>query len=183
MRLATILLVLCAAFLPRAGHAQFRDQLYTSPVLPAPAVSAVAPAEPVLLLALPANAVADARMQRGGASTPVLILGGAVGSGVGLVAGGVLGALLDPADPDCIDFCFGPGFVVGLLAGQALGMAGGVHVVNGRRGSLPMGMLTTAGILAVGLVAGNNHPEALLVVPVSQLVGAIWTERRTDRRR
>lgn len=183
MRLVlALLLAVCAAFAPHAGHAQFRDQLYTSPVLPSSA-AADAPAQPTLLLVIPADAFGAVAGPEG-ASDPALILGGVVGGGVGLVAGMFVGAVLDGrADPDCIDFCFGPGLVIGLLAGEALGAAAGVHIANGRRGSLPLGMLTSAGILTFGLVAGNEYPPSLVIVPLSQLIGSIWVERRTARRR
>ncbi len=184
MRLAlALLLAVCAAFIPGAGHAQFRDQLYTTPVIPSsPAASANASSQPTVLLVIPASAMEAAGPN--GASDPALILGGVVGGSVGLVSGMFLGAVIDgEADPDCIDFCFGPGLVLGLLAGEALGMSAGVHIANGRRGSLPLGMLTSAGILTFGLVAGNSFPPSLIIVPLSQLAGSIWVERRTNRRR
>lgn len=182
MRLAVALLVaVCAALVPRAGHAQFRDQLYITPVIPSSAAAADAPSAPMVLLVIPASAIQAAGPN--GASDPALLLGGVLGGGVGLVAGTFLGAVIDgEADPDCIDFCFGPGLVLGLLAGEALGMSAGVHIANGRRGSLPLGMLTSAGILAFGLVAGNSFPPSLVIVPLSQLAGSIWVERRTNRR-
>ncbi|HEX6038328.1 hypothetical protein [Longimicrobium sp.] len=181
MRLAlATLLVLCAALVPRAGHAQFRNQLYTSPVV-ASAERADAPAEPTLLVVFAPNA-AEATVGEGG-STPALILGGVLGAGGGMVAGAILGSVIDgDGDPDCIDFCFGPGFVLGMLAGEALGMSAGVHLANGRRGAFPLNALTTAGILAAGLVLGSDG-GAILVVPFGQLYGAIRVERSTDPNR
>lgn len=64
-----------------------------------------------------------------------------------------------------------------------MGIATGVHLANGRRGSLPLGALASAGILAVGLVASSEQPELALVVPIGQIVGAVNVERRTARRR
>lgn len=171
MRFSLIgLFLLFASLAPRSANAQAVDPLPSRLVPPAMlAAAATAPA-------------ADA--QPGGRSPEVLALGGVVGGGVGMFAGMFAGALLDgPADEDCIDFCFGPGLILGTLAGEALGIAAGVHLANGRRGSLPKSALTSAGILAVGLVAGNNVPEMLVVVPVSQIVASITVERRTARNR
>ena len=114
----------------------------------------------------------------------LLALGGVLGGGAGLVVGALAGAWLEgPADPDCIDFCIGWEPIVGALAGEALGLALGVHLTNGRRGSLPLGMLTSAGILTVGAIGGNNIPPMLLIVPVSQIIATVTVERRTERRR
>jgi hypothetical protein len=168
--LLVCLLLLCALLAPRPAHAQAPD----------PLPSRLAP--PAMPFASPADRAAAAQGE--GRSPELLALGGIVGGGVGMFAGMLGGALLDgEPDEDCIDFCFGPGLILGTLAGEALGVAAGVHLANGRRGSLPVGALTSAGILAVGLVAGNDVPEMLVVVPVSQIVAAITVERRTARRR
>lgn len=179
MRIIPTLLVLCAV-LPRAGHAQLRDELYTTPVMDAPADTTP---EPAPLLAIPGAAPAEARDGEAGGSTSAMVLGGVLGAGAGTVAGWLVGAYVDgEPDPDCIDFCFGPALVLGTLAGEALGLAAGVHLANGRRGSLPLSVLTSAGILAAGIMVGHEHAGTLVLVPVSQLVGAIWMERETPRR-
>ena len=168
--LACLLLPL-ALLVPRSTHAQAVDPLPS--LLAPPVVSAAA-----------APMVAADTLRRGGASSGALAVAGVLGGGVGMFAGMFAGAALDgPPHEDCIDFCFGPGVVYGFLLGEALGISTAVHLANGRRGSLPLGALTSAGILAVGLVAGNDKPEILLLLPVAQIVGAITVERRTARRR
>lgn len=165
--LASLPVVLALLFAPPA-HAQFADSAAAGPRAWAP------------MMTQSAAAVQPERRR----PPELLALGGVVGGGVGLVAGVLAGAWLDgAADPECIDFCIGMGAVVGALAGEALGLALGVHLTNGRRGSLPLGMLTSAGILTVGAIGGNNIPPMLVMVPVSQLIGTVTVERRTERRR
>jgi hypothetical protein len=114
----------------------------------------------------------------------LLALGGVAGGGGGLVVGALVGTLLErPAYEDCMGICIGWGTVIGGLAGEALGLALGVHLANGRRGSLPLGMLTSAGILTVGAIGGNNIPPMLLIVPVTQIIATVTVERRTERNR
>ena len=115
--------------------------------------------------------------------TARLALGGVVGGGLGLVAGMYLGAAIDgDSDDGCIDMCFGPGLILGALGGEALGMALGVNLANGRKGSLPANLLASAAILTGGLFA--THQSALvLAVPVGQLGGTIAVERAVERRR
>lgn len=172
MRVPLVCLALPLALLAsRPAHAQVPDPL---PALLAPPVvsAAAAPGERV------------ARAQREGASGGTLAMGGLVGGGVGMFVGMFAGAALDgPPPEDCIDFCFGPGLVYGTLLGEALGVAAGVHLANGRHGSLSRGALTSAGILALGLLVGSEQPELLLVVPVGQIIGAATVERRTARHR
>lgn len=128
--------------------------------------------------------VLDAAAGPDGAPDLALALGGIVGGGVGMFAGMFAGALLDgDADEDCIDFCFGPGLILGFLGGEALGIAGGVHLANGRRGSLPLSMLTSVGILAASLVLANEVPIMLLLTPVTQIIISGAVERRTSRDR
>lgn len=175
MRLSLASLLLLAALpLARPAHAQLPDPAATvgpwawSPVVTPPRVAHPAPA---------------VRMERE-RPQELLALGGVLGGGAGLVVGGIAGSLLQGGkDPDCIDFCFGWQPIVGALAGEAFGVALGVHLANGRRGSLPLGMLTSAGILTVGAIAGHETPEMLLVVPVSQVIAAVTVERGTERRR
>lgn len=172
-----VLLVLLALAAPRAAHAQSTAQLLAGVPSDPPLVVLVHQASgasrPVLV------ALDSVRVPRERA-TGWLVAGGVAGGGVGMFAGMIAGALIDgKADEDCIDFCFGPGLILGTLAGEALGGALGVHLANGRRGSLPLGMLTSAGILTLGLFTALEVPEILLVIPVAQLVGAIRIERAT----
>jgi hypothetical protein len=168
--------LLLALLAPRAAHAQFRDQLFT--IDRADSLAATPPG------ALPRLRPWDGAQGGDDANTVRMILGGAGGGALGLVVGMAAGAVLDgPADEDCIDFCFGPGLVGGALLGEAVGMALGVHLADGRRGSLPMGLLTSAGILAVGLFAGQDSPTLILAIPVGQLIGTMTVERSTGYRR
>lgn len=170
-----VLLVFLALLIPRAAHAQFRDQLYPG----AWTAQVVAPVDGVL----PSVAALDGEWA-GRRSTPALVVGGVLGGGVGMIAGMLAGGLMDgPPDEDCIDFCFGPGLILGILGGEALGIAAGVHLANGRDGSLPIGMLTSAGILVLGLLAAQDAPSLILALPIAQITGAVTAERRTERRR
>jgi hypothetical protein len=162
------LLVLFALLLASPAHAQLADPAATGPRAWAPMMT---------------QPVAVVQPERG-RPPELLALGGVLGGGAGLVAGVIAGLWLDgPAPEDCIDFCFGWGTIIGGLAGEALGVALGVHLANGGRGSLPLGALTSASILTVGLIGGNDIPEMLLIVPVSQLIATITVERRTESRR
>lgn len=172
--IAPLLAVLTLLLAPPA-HAQLAD--------PAAVVGPQA-WSPMVTPPVTTPSVRSVQPQRGRPSDAVLAVGGVLGGGAGLMAGMIAGAFLDgPPPEDCIDFCFGPGIIIGGLAGEALGVALGVHLVNGRRGSLPLGMLTSAGILTVGAIGGNDVPEMLVIVPVSQILAAVAVERRTDRRR
>jgi hypothetical protein len=174
--LLATLLVLLALLSSRPCHAQMDGMVpRMDPRLhPAAAPLHASSARPVYV-------VADS--SRSGPSEEWLALAGVVGGGVGLVGGMAAGALAQKAvDGNCTRDCSMLGIVLGGLAGEALGMSAGVHLANGRRGSLPLGMLTSAGILTVGLVAGNNIPIMLLLVPVGQLIGTVTVERRTGRR-
>lgn len=180
IRLACLLLLALAA--PRAAHAQTPAPLFA--ITPVDARLTPSSAAPVLSPRL--AGVSDPRVgaQDGGRHSVWLVLGGTAGGGLGMVAGMVAGAVLDgPADEDCIDFCFGPGLLGGALVGEAVGMALGVHLANGRRGSFTTGALTSAGILAAGLFIFQDSPEVMLMVPIGQLIGTIYSERSTARRR
>jgi hypothetical protein len=168
------LAVLLALLSPRTGHAQHRDQLLSFPAVESPATRVTGPV--ALRVAVPE--------QGGGAHDVWLVLGGAAGGTLGFFGGAIIGSVLDgPPDPDCIDFCFGDGLIPGALIGEAVGLALGVHLANGRRGSLPMGMLASAGVLALGVTGMLEEPQVVFLVPVGQIVGAAYAERRTARRR
>jgi peptidoglycan/LPS O-acetylase OafA/YrhL len=168
LSLASLLVVLALLLAPPA-HAQSADP-----------AAAAGPRAWAPMTTQPAAAVQPERRR----PDEVLALGGVVGGGAGLVVGALAGAWLErPAYEDCLGICIGWGTVIGGLAGEALGLALGVHLANGRRGSLPLGMLTSAGILTVGAIGGNNIPPMLLIVPVTQIIATVTVERRTERRR
>ena len=112
----------------------------------------------------------------------VLALGGAVGGGVGMFGGMAAGELRDGGPRNCEDMCFGPGIILGTLAGEAIGVAVGTHLANGRRGRLIPGLLTSGGILAAGIAAGLVAPPVLLAIPPAQIIGSIGAERATQHR-
>lgn len=116
-----------------------------------------------------------------GAAVEWLAVGGLVGGGLGLVGGLVIGALVDGLpEEDCIVYCVSPGMAVGMLAGEALGIAAGVHLANGRHGSLLLGTAASTGILALGLIGGLESPGVVLLIPIGQMVGAVAVERSTE---
>jgi hypothetical protein len=173
---SAILLVIATLLAPKSAGAQHAADLLAGLRVDDPPPTAALPA-------LAAQDGLERALAQGRRSPELLALAGAVGGGVGLFTGMAVGALLDyPVDEDCIDFCFGTGLILGTLAGEALGIALGVHLANGRTGSLPLGMLASAAILAVGGVAGNEIPIMLVMVPVAQIVGAIQVERTTSPR-
>jgi hypothetical protein len=177
IRVACLLLLALAA--PRAADAQSRDALFAIPLADARLTpSSAAPALSPRLQGLTEPGADDGR------HSVWLVLGGTAGGGLGMVAGMVAGAVMDgPADEDCIDFCFGPGLLTGALVGEAVGMALGVHLAYGRRGSFSRGALTSSGILAAGLFVFQDSPEVMLMVPIGQLIGTLYSERATARRR
>ena len=170
------LLVVCATLLPGAGHGQFRDQLYTMPVLPAPAP----PPAPPTITPPPAR---DVRGEQR-VSVPVMALGGLAGNALGVLVGLSVGLAFDDGESgeECPDGCLGTWGTASLLAGETLGTVLGVHVANGRRGSLARGLLTATGIGVVGALAATREPDVFVVVPLSQFVGAIWVEAATTPR-
>jgi predicted alpha/beta superfamily hydrolase len=121
----------------RSAHAQQRDQLYSAPLVEAAAGRSARPAAASPSLQ-PARIPTPHPTVERGRATGWLIAGGGLGAGVGTIVGMGVGAFIDgPADPDCIDFCFGPGLIIGTVAGEVLGIAAGVHLANGRSGSRP----------------------------------------------
>ncbi|HEU0012944.1 MAG TPA: hypothetical protein VFQ45_04635 [Longimicrobium sp.] len=142
----------------------------------AAALAAVADARP--------PAVAQPERQRH--STARLAFGGVVGGGLGLVGGWVAGVLLQgEPDPRCIDMCFGLGPVLGVLAGEALGIGLGVNLANGARGHTGLTVLASSAILAAGVVMLTETIDGgvILAIPVTQIIGAITVERRTEQAR
>lgn len=115
---------------------------------------------------------------------PVLggVAGGTAGAAVGFV-GGLVAARGCEGD----EVCLMPA-LVGAVVGETLGVPLGVHLAEGRRGSLALGALASAGVTAAGLGAiaffGDSGPPAqgvAVLVPVAQLWAAIAVERRTAR--
>jgi hypothetical protein len=117
-----------------------------------------------------------------GAALEWLAAGGVVGGALGMAGGLLVGALVDgPPEEDCIVYCVSPGMAIGALVGEALGIAAGVHLANGRHGSLFLDTAASSGILALGLVGGLESPGVVVLIPVAQIVGAMAVERSTQR--
>lgn len=174
VRLAGLLL-LAALSASRTAHAQSMDPRLA---VPRPDRGRIEPATPSREPAAMIPADAEAR----GAALEWLAIGGLVGGGLGLAGGLVAGWLVDgPPEEDCIVYCVSPGMAVGALAGEALGIAAGVHLANGRHGSLLLGTAASTGILTLGLLTGLESPGVVLLIPLSQIVGAIAVERSTQR--
>jgi hypothetical protein len=178
------LLVLIALLAPRSAPAQSLDPRLALPQLEWRRIDADGMLSPAAAVMLPPRGVPVDAIQPGGEVSPVwLFLAGVTGGGLGMVVGAVAGAWLDGGpDEDCIDFCFGPGFVYGALLGESAGVATAVHLANGRKGSYSAGLLTSAGLLALGIGLGHDLPASLLVVPAGQILGTIFVEKATDRR-
>ena len=163
-----------AAATPQPGPV--RAPSLADATLPAAAIPGALPAPPVRI---------DARH-----STARLAVGGAAGAAAGFMAGLYLGAIVERGNTDamCIDVCDdsegpGAGAVLGALAGESLGMALGVHLANGRQGSLGKNSLASAAILTAGLITGEDSSSLLFALPVMQLIGTITVERAAARSR
>jgi hypothetical protein len=126
-------------------------------------------------------------------STPRLVLGGAGAGAAGMVAFGLAGAMIggntcrDVGNPDsCRGF---EGALWGAAVGHTVGIPVGVHLANGRAGTLGTSVLASAAIagagVAVGLGSGSDRvlAAAAVTVPIAQLVTSVMLERATARRR
>ena len=120
-------------------------------------------------------------------STTRLASFGLLGGGIGLVAGGLLGALIggnDSDDPDEAWVNALQGSVIGATIGESIGLASGVHLANDRRGNFVLGTVASLAIGAAGaaLVFENQDPPAapiiLAATPIAQLIATIMIERR-----
>ncbi|HEX2091142.1 MAG TPA: hypothetical protein VHG28_02025 [Longimicrobiaceae bacterium] len=126
-----------------------------------------------------------------GAGSPRLlrpVLGGIAGGTVGALVGFGVGLGLNRG---CTgdEICLIPA-LLGSIVGESLGVPLGVHLAEGRRGSLLLGAGASLGIAGVGLagmaVLGDSGPPAqgiAVLVPVAQLAASIAIERGTARRR
>lgn len=114
-----------------------------------------------------------------------LIMGGLIGGAVGFFAGGFAGAMLndsDDGDPDELDAL--TGFVVGAIIGETVTLPLGVHLANKRRGNFGQSLLASAAATAVGLfiaTRGEDHPQAVIPVPIVQLGASVIIEQNTTR--
>lgn len=152
-------------------------------------------------LALFPAAVSAQRLTDARASTRIMPAGDGTGlvastdqtSTAGLVAGGILGAVVVAgvvyaAATNCDQFeCVLPILVTSLLAPVAI--PAGVHLANERRGRLrravALSYLVTALWIGAGTLAehsgGRAWPVYFTAIPLTQLIVSIRTERRTAR--
>lgn len=121
-------------------------------------------------------------------STGRLAAAGALGWGIGLIAGGVAGFLLIDRD---VYAAMAPGATVySAFAGATVGAPLGVHITNRRRGNYLMGVLASAAAGAGGVYLWANTANinsnaasitGLATVVVFQIGLSIAVERRTAR--
>ena len=107
---------------------------------------------------------------------PQLVMGGILGGAAGLAAGAMVGRQI--GDEGCED-CWADEVFWGAVVGASVGLATGVHLANGRRGSLANAALASLVIGAGGLLAAGlaDGPALLLAIPIFQIAGAITIER------
>ena len=124
----------------------------------------------------------------GEAPTFVLAAGGVGGGLLGLLAGGAAGAALQMAN-GCGDeyLCGVSGAALGALVGETLGVPIGVHLANGRTGSVAAGIGASALVTVAGLATGvalasvsgeESFALVALAVPALQVYRSIRVERR-----
>jgi hypothetical protein len=103
---------------------------------------------------------------------------------IGFLGGGLVGARIDKATSDGYEEWDGlAGFVIGAPIGESLLLPVGVHMANGRRGSLPLAMLASVGITGTGIALAASAGEGGIVVaiPIAQLIACTAIERSTSR--
>jgi hypothetical protein len=116
--------------------------------------------------------------------------------GAGVLAGGVVGYAIasscQGSTPNPDDWCAVEGTLIGAAIGGTSGMALGVHLGNGRRGSLALDLLTGAAVSALGVgVAAGTRPDwgsplfwtLSLGIPVVQITATVAVERAVGRSR
>lgn len=114
------------------------------------------------------------------------IVGGVIGVVLGSLAVGVPLALAMELTDDGLST---PGILLGWQAGQAAGIALGVHLGNQRQGSLTQALVLSAAVATVGtallwtddfdaLFESRRHQIIMVSVPLAQLVASIHASRR-----
>lgn len=153
-----------------------------------------------IVVTLLAAAVGPLRAQtlpdpfQGEAGAARLVKAGVLGLAGGWLAGGAAGiglAKWNPLDRDELDDgAWTPGMLIGLQAGQAVGIPLAVHLANGRRGSLKTSLLVSSALsLAAvslmwtddidGLFEAPGNAAAWVALPLVQIGASVLIERRT----
>lgn len=172
-----ILLVLVALFVsvPSSGAAQ--SSMQPLQLYPEEACRPPFRCDPAILPRSAAHAQAADSFQRR-SSNRAEIVGGILGSAVGLAAGGLLGLNAESTSGCASDIC-GAGGLVGGMLGGTLGAAGGAYLAGRSAGhsvSFPralggatLGMLVFGGLSAAVLAASDGAAfPILLVLPIGQ---------------
>ena len=126
------------------------------------------------------------------------LLGAVLGSAGGALIGGITGLYIggnrciDPGASDTCDWL--RGMAVGTTVGVTLGAPVGAHLMNNRRGSLPLSVLASAAIGTAGVLAFRNlqnNPlssgrnsaiySIMIGVPVLQIISSTVIEVQTSR--
>lgn len=122
---------------------------------------------------------------RDGLSFTTMTASGMLFAAAGLAAGGFAGAQWT-CDTDDMDWCRVGGALLGGMLVETIATPIGVHLVH-KKGSLRRELLVSAGISAVGLVAGALAPfPTILLVPLAlppiHIVSTIAIERQAALR-
>ncbi len=117
---------------------------------------------------------------RSGPDTPrvKMVMGGLLGGGLGALVGYQLGRSGRSGDVGAE--------VAGASLGSAVGIPLGVHIANGRRGSLLVEEAVSLGIALIALRAAGPDADAvplLVAAPLVSLGASIVIEERTTRKR
>jgi hypothetical protein len=116
-----------------------------------------------------------------------MVVGGLIGGAAGLYLGGLFGANLSGGGLSSNDVGggdswndLGNALLFGAI-GESLGMALGIHMANGRRGSYWRDAIAVAGTGFILLIPAATIDNAWVIIPVAQLWSGIVVERRTTR--
>ncbi len=120
-------------------------------------------------------------------NTATLATMGVMGAGLGLAAGGLLGAFLG-RDLGCCNYDGSVGSFVGAAAGMAILTPTAVHLTNHRKGELATEILVASGISALGFAAflgtldwDSPGPLGAIIATVAlQTFSAVKIERATS---
>jgi hypothetical protein len=114
-------------------------------------------------------------------------VGAALGGVVGFYTLGLAGFYLAGGGDICgDDACGFAGGLLGAVLGEAIGIGLGAHVVNRGRGDALSAIGASLGVLLLsGMVAQyvDLGEDAVYLVPILQVAGAVWAEVATARRK